>query len=203
VRTETPTAEPPIIAVGYSKGGLVLNQVLTEIASLPHDETRPDLDGVALLLKRIRIVHDLDVGAPRAGAYLVDQSVFDALAQRTLPPCVCLHGTPRQWRDSDQAWLEAERVEFMGGLQASGVPCVERLYLDTEPVGFAMHFGVVHELTWSLALTTLRPAKWPRMPNAGGVDGDRGDAMRSVVRTSSARTSVAGLATLLHRHAAN
>eukprot|EP01043_Picozoa_sp_COSAG02_P071730 COSAG02_NODE_13226_length_1423_cov_0.757553_2_plen_50_part_00 len=40
----------------------------------------------------------------------------------------------------------------MGGLQASCVPCVERLCLDTEPAGFAMHFGVAHEFDLELGV---------------------------------------------------
>mmetsp|Transcript_18164 Transcript_18164/g.28169 ORF Transcript_18164/g.28169 Transcript_18164/m.28169 type:complete len:88 (-) Transcript_18164:3150-3413(-) len=55
------------ILVGFSKGGVVLNQLLTEMAFQKHTAVT---EGFAL--KKISHVHYVDVGLNNRGAYLTD-----------------------------------------------------------------------------------------------------------------------------------
>ena len=133
----SPPAAPsstPLLALGFSRGGIVLNQLLSEVAAIPSGrdgssstavegaDDGADTAAAASLLTRLREVHYLDAGLPCRGAHLTDADTAAALGKRLVPPAVCVHGTPRQWRDPDRRWLALEKDRSNALLRAAGVP---------------------------------------------------------------------------------
>ena len=139
-----PTEKPALIALGFSKGCIVLNEILAEAATAERAE---DDDSC---LSRLHCVHYLDGGSQSRGAYLTEPSIAEALGRLRRRPAVCFHGTPRQWRDPTRAWLAEEKDRSVSLLKAAGVDARQREYFAedagvdlTADAGLAMHFGVV------------------------------------------------------------
>jgi hypothetical protein len=113
---------PQCAIIGFSKGGIVLNQLLTELAGyvdVKSDESKAQSKAEfvpsAPLLTSLRELHYLDAGLNCRGAYLTDPRAFDALGRffksndqgRRIIKIV-LHGTPRQWGKFDLfRWIAA------------------------------------------------------------------------------------------------
>ena len=158
----------PLIVAGFSKGGVVANQILAELAlasdvqcldavrkdqRLWEEETvghalDPNGDGTAVL-SRLAEVHFLDVGLHCRGAYLTDMVVAAALGARSSPPRLFFHGTPRQWRDPTRRWLVDEKDRSVQILREGGLSVIEREYFVMEQPSLEMHFRVCEEFETS------------------------------------------------------
>lgn len=138
-QAEVPTMyNPKTIALGFSKGGTVVNQLLTELGSLEiqnsGNETLQRKKGISVgraiqeedqfiptsregLLNSITEIHYVDVGLNSKGAYLTNKDLFErlpeCLKQRTSGIRILLHGTPRQWYDSWRIWIRKEKDEMV------------------------------------------------------------------------------------------
>lgn len=135
---------PTTFVLGFSKGGIVLNQLLTELSysevithgispqtreeSLGSEnlDTKED-DGIIpnskeSLLNSITEIHYVDVGLNSAGAYLTDTNVFKRISRRLAEGApgirFVLHGTPRQWCDKRRAWIQKEKNKLVELLQS-------------------------------------------------------------------------------------
>ncbi|RZC74479.1 hypothetical protein C5167_049959 [Papaver somniferum] len=135
--------ETIMIIFGFSKGGTVLNQLVTELA-LSKLETlemgtkkREDSRAVSTyeihgenhiipnskeeLLNSISQFHYVDVGLNSAGAYLTDSLVIERIVKQVLEGVAgirfVLHGTPRQWCDNRRAWIRDEMEKLFQLLQ--------------------------------------------------------------------------------------
>ncbi|KAL6996937.1 hypothetical protein U1Q18_007061 [Sarracenia purpurea var. burkii] len=118
--------QPNTFFLGFSKGGTILNQLVTELGFSPVKSSKypPNLNtqlmngglvnikeanrivpiSKASLLNSITEIHYVDVGLNSAGAYLTDGDVMKRLFKRVMQGAVgirfVLHGTPTQWCDS-------------------------------------------------------------------------------------------------------
>ncbi|KAL3537070.1 hypothetical protein ACH5RR_000436 [Cinchona calisaya] len=129
--------KPKTLVIGFSKGGTVLNQLLTELGST---EVQPTGNGSRAnktvmhggqsmwegddiiptskeeLLNSIAEIHYVDVGLNSEGAYLTNKDVIerlsDRLTRRAFGIRFILHGTPRQWCDRWRTWIRNEKNEF-------------------------------------------------------------------------------------------
>ena len=143
-----PAVAPPLLACGFSKGGVVCNQLLTELAHWHDEQPGPGQEAAgpaAELLARLAAVHLLDAGLACRGAYLTDPAVAEALGRRSASSelRICLHGTPRQWRDPSRRWLGEEKERSLALLRAAGVRVAEKEYFADEPLSLEMHFRCV------------------------------------------------------------
>ncbi|XVF33609.1 hypothetical protein REPUB_Repub17cG0182800 [Reevesia pubescens] len=128
-------SEPKTLILGFSKGGTVVNQLVTELGYLEykpqanpnHVREQPgvkELSGVQeeiqiiprtkeSLLNSITEIHYVDVGLNSSGAYITDQNVIGRISKRLVDGALgirfLLHGTPRQWCDRRQAWIRDEK----------------------------------------------------------------------------------------------
>ncbi|XP_042477390.1 uncharacterized protein LOC122058774 isoform X3 [Macadamia integrifolia] len=134
---------PKTLIFGFSKGGVVLNQLVTELAysnvdsseSLndrvkhPVDESFPKFQEENLviprtkdsLLNRISEIHYVDVGLNTSGAYLTDHAVIKRISERLVLGAArirfVLHGTPRQWSDKRRPWIRNEKDQLRQQLE--------------------------------------------------------------------------------------
>ncbi|KAK9845935.1 hypothetical protein WJX81_006425 [Elliptochloris bilobata] len=151
---------PPVRLLGFSKGCVVVNQVLAEIAYLEglSDEAAiehlqrssrgaPDVDlpDMLVFVKAIREVLLLDAGLNCRGAYLTDPEAAAGLGRwcRRAQLRVSLHGTPRQWGCSARPWIAEEKDRCMALLAAAGVPVKQRLHFAGQEPSLLMHFRIL------------------------------------------------------------
>ncbi|KAK9817136.1 hypothetical protein WJX72_010060 [[Myrmecia] bisecta] len=161
--------QPIIHLVGFSKGGVVLNQVLSELAcfadlaaaggSPSSAQQAPQGASPAVsatteaqlpqpmsaFLQAIAQLHFLDVGLNSRGAYMTDARVIASLGRQVQQPRlqIFLHGTPRQWDDARRPWIPQEKNMFVRLLDSSGVLVVEHKYFKGQEPSLLMHFEVI------------------------------------------------------------
>ncbi|XP_038899615.1 uncharacterized protein LOC120086870 [Benincasa hispida] len=137
---------PKTIILGFSKGGTVVNQLVTELGSkdliaadedIPHSKQEPGVECSTLeedqfistteqsFLKSITEIHYVDVGLNSHGAYLTDPEVIkrisSSLVQESRGIRFVLHGTPRQWCDSRRVWIRDEKEKMMSFLASEAL----------------------------------------------------------------------------------
>ncbi|CAA6656499.1 unnamed protein product [Spirodela intermedia] len=164
-------AHPRTVLLGFSKGGIVLNQILSEISSITSDSLACSLGGrtsaedsifpasEGRFLRSISAFHFVDVGLNRAGAYLTDASAVGRIVEifrlwdSSKVVRFVLHGTPRQWRDSRRPWIRREKArlaqllrEEEAGDGRGTVSIQEVLYFPTTAPSLQMHFEIIEAM---------------------------------------------------------
>ncbi|KAF7090273.1 hypothetical protein CFC21_093046 [Triticum aestivum] len=168
-----PPCAPKTIILGFSKGGVVVNQLVAELSYWASKSAKGSVDvsrqNSALLtpdllvpatasdiLSSISEFHYLDVGLSCPGAYTTDHAVIKGIAsyvsQTTDSLCFVLHGTPRQWSDPNRPWILAEKNTMLRLLQDEANKCEGRLtlsekrYFGGRPRSLLMHFEILEAM---------------------------------------------------------
>ena len=168
-----PSSAPKTIILGFSKGGVVVNQLVAELSNWASKSAKGSVDisrqNPALLtgdlfvpatasdiLSSISEFHYLDVGLNCAGAYTTDHAVIKGIAnyvsQTSDTLRFVLHGTPRQWSDPNRPWILAEKNTMLRLLQDEAKKCEGRLmpsekkYFDGRPRSLLMHFEILEAM---------------------------------------------------------
>ncbi|GMH21642.1 hypothetical protein Nepgr_023484 [Nepenthes gracilis] len=132
--SESHSLLPDTYILGFSKGGTVVNQLVTELSfskTKSMEDPLPEMSGWALrkmqgrkiipisresFLDSITEIHYVDVGLNSAGAYVTEDSVIKGLGEqvrlREKGIRFVLHGTPRQWCDSRRSSIRREKDKF-------------------------------------------------------------------------------------------
>lgn len=146
--------KPKTALIGFSKGGIVLNQLITEFGfsevqspELPVHTTKTTVNGgftikdddmIAPMSKEslfnsIAEIHYVDVGLNVEGAYLTDKDVIDRISQhlteRAFGIRFLFHGTPRQWCDERRVWIRKEKDTLISLLKQVAHRNMGRLHL--------------------------------------------------------------------------
>lgn len=161
---------PKTFVLGFSKGGVVLNQLVTELGSdIKGMEDPPQLTSFTKILRNqivpvsrqsffnsIAEIHYVDVGLNSSGAYLTDNVVIDRIAEQLVEKDksmrFVLHGTPRQWNDTRRPWIREEKDKFFeilnfGKLKSKGkLEVSERIYFAESFPDMQMHFEIIEKL---------------------------------------------------------
>ncbi|KAL3833065.1 hypothetical protein ACJIZ3_007801 [Penstemon smallii] len=155
------SCKPKTALLGFSKGGTILNQLLTELAfsDVQSAEISANKNDWIMptskdqLLNSIAEIHYVDVGLNSEGAYLTDKDVIDRISElltrrangiRTL-----FHGTPRQWCDERRIWIRKEKNTLVRLLQKAAhknmgkLQIRERLYFPGKVPDLQMHFEII------------------------------------------------------------
>ncbi|KAK4271032.1 hypothetical protein QN277_019787 [Acacia crassicarpa] len=169
-------AHPRTIILGFSKGGTVLNQLVTElgfsdvgsIEKSPHlgqpvDTKFPAFDESHIVpktkeafLNSINEIHYVDVGLNSTGAYLTSGDVIKGISRKLMQgaPGVrfMLHGTPRQWSDKWRGWICREKDALLHLLESEShksgnkLQVYEKYYFADRPANLQMHFEIIERL---------------------------------------------------------
>ncbi|KAJ0961869.1 hypothetical protein J5N97_029697 [Dioscorea zingiberensis] len=170
-----PTSRPKTIMLGFSKGGIVINQILAELAHMTPESTgiltgsrELSLDARHTMIdlicptskeglsSSISEVHYMDVGLNSSGAYLNNQTTIKKTLKYLLSYHAVirfiLHGTPRQWSDKTRPWIQKEKDILLQLLRTEAhysegrLQVKQRLYFDTMPPCLQMHFEIIEHL---------------------------------------------------------
>ncbi|RDX71028.1 hypothetical protein CR513_49664 [Mucuna pruriens] len=162
--------------LGFSKGGTVLNQIVTELGfsdigsngnspnvEQPMDRKFSGYEEICIvpktkegLLNSITEIHYVDVGLNSSGAYLTNHDVFERISKRLMQGApqlrFILHGTPRQWSDKRRDWIRNEKDKMLYLLESEAPKCggklqvFARYYFADKPPNMQMHFEIIESL---------------------------------------------------------
>lgn len=164
---------PKTCIFGFSKGGTVLNQLVAELGSLEvksHMKPQPangefsnveeDIQIIPTtkegLLNSISEIHYLDVGLNSAGAYITNHDVIERISKRLMQGApgirFVLHGTPRQWCDSNRVLIRNEKDKLVHLLESESrrsggkLQVSEKFYFGDKPPSLQMHFEIIEDM---------------------------------------------------------
>ncbi|XP_068184788.1 mitochondrial protein C2orf69 homolog [Antennarius striatus] len=130
-------SEFSLILVGFSKGCVVLNQILYELPGARLDPRAP-------FLKCITDIFWLDGGHPGGGdTWVTDKQVLKELASSGMS--VHAHVTPYEVCDPMRAWVGREHRSFITTLEELGACLNKKLHFEDEPPSIENHFRVIQE----------------------------------------------------------
>ncbi|XP_043916570.1 UPF0565 protein C2orf69 homolog isoform X2 [Protopterus annectens] len=122
--------------IGFSKGCVVLNQLLYELQGTKSDET------LAAFIKNIKTIYWLDGGHPGGGnTWVTDADVLKEFAWTGI--AVHTHVTPYQVRDSMRSWIGKEHSKFVQTLRELGVQVDNQIHFESETPTLENHFRIL------------------------------------------------------------
>lgn len=135
-------AKSNLALVGFSKGCVVLNQLLYEISQLETGES-----GDALLqefIQRIKAMYWLDGGhSGEEDTWVADPDVISCLTTKMDLYCVEVHVSPYQVRDEHRPWKGRSHSEFLALLKDAGVTLKNVLHFENDEPDLLSHFKVL------------------------------------------------------------
>ncbi|XP_061375914.1 uncharacterized protein LOC133318004 isoform X1 [Gastrolobium bilobum] len=158
---------PKTFIIGFSKGGTVLNQIVTELgfSDIGSNLNSPNVGSKGFyivpktkesLLNSITEIHYVDVGLNSPGAYLTNHDVFERISKRLIQGApqlrFILHGTPRQWSDKRRDWIRNEKDKMLHLLESEAhksegkLEVCARYYFADKPPDMQMHFEIIESL---------------------------------------------------------
>uniref|UniRef100_A0AAY4BAM0 Uncharacterized protein n=1 Tax=Denticeps clupeoides TaxID=299321 RepID=A0AAY4BAM0_9TELE len=127
-----------LVLVGFSKGCVVLNQMVYELAGARAD---PEL---APFLERVTDIYWLDGGHPGGSETWVTEK--GALAELAVSGVALhVHVTPYEVRDPMRAWVGREHKRFTQTLEDLGAKLSQKLHFEDKPASIENHFRVIQE----------------------------------------------------------
>ncbi|KAK8462749.1 hypothetical protein SEVIR_1G261800v4 [Setaria viridis] len=167
---------PRTIILGFSKGGVVVNQLMAELSFWASESMKNLFDvsqpypshsshnllvptSISDVLPSVSEFHYVDVGLNCAGAYITDQAVIKKIGDYVLHTGrnlrFVLHGTPRQWSDPNRLWICKEKDIMLQLLRDEAQRCdgrlliSEKMYFDGRPRSLLMHFEILEAMVIS------------------------------------------------------
>ncbi|XP_062861675.1 mitochondrial protein C2orf69 homolog [Trichomycterus rosablanca] len=127
-----------LILVGFSKGCVVLNQIVHELGTARAD---PELQK---FLDCVSDMYWLDGGHPGTGeTWVTDKQVLGKLASTRI--AVHAHVTPYEVCDPGRPWVGREHRRFVKTLEELGACITHQLHFKDEPAAITNHFRVIEE----------------------------------------------------------
>ncbi|XP_071774398.1 mitochondrial protein C2orf69 homolog [Centroberyx gerrardi] len=124
--------------VGFSKGCVVLNQMVYELAGARADPR------LSAFVERISDMYWLDGGHPGGSeTWVTDKRVLKELAASGV--AIHAHVTPYEVCDPMRAWVGREHGRFVKTLEEFGTRLNQKLHFADEPASIENHFRVIRE----------------------------------------------------------
>ncbi|KAK3589567.1 hypothetical protein CHS0354_043022 [Potamilus streckersoni] len=126
----------PISIMGFSKGCVVLNQLVYELEQIDKNEELKNFSS------NIHAMYWLDgghIGGSRA--WITDDDVLVRL--KNLGCKIVIHVTPYQIRDPMRAWIGKEESKFVAKLKKLGAKIEQHVHFDNEDRSITNHFKVL------------------------------------------------------------
>nr|XP_031844715.1 UPF0565 protein C2orf69 homolog [Nomia melanderi]XP_031844799.1 UPF0565 protein C2orf69 homolog [Nomia melanderi]XP_031844881.1 UPF0565 protein C2orf69 homolog [Nomia melanderi]XP_031844978.1 UPF0565 protein C2orf69 homolog [Nomia melanderi] len=143
-KNEDPThfniGETTLSLMGFSKGCVVLNQLLHEFHYY-RNKSHFDFE-ISNFIKLIDYMWWLDGGhGGLKDTWITDKPILESFANLKIG--VHVHVTPYQVCDFHRPWIREEENQFCNILQSMGVPLKRILHFADEPRSLELHFNVL------------------------------------------------------------
>jgi len=126
----------PVKLIGFSKGVVVLNQILRELSS--------SSDTVV----KISTIMWLDGGHNGGqGIWPTDKKLLETLVDKNIS--VDVRVTPYQVKNTNRPWIGREEKSFTSTLSRLGAKISRKLYFEDQPASIDNHFNVIKTLLTS------------------------------------------------------
>ncbi|TMW60929.1 hypothetical protein Poli38472_000971 [Pythium oligandrum] len=164
--------ELPIHLVGFSKGGIVLNQIATEATrwkaglfsnfDTPDNNNNNNNNEVETLVSsadqrffsRLSSIHWVDSGnGSRYGAVPTDERTLSAL-YALRPLTLCVHVTPYQFDAPDRRWIRSEILQFIGTMIYFDFHVHLLRYHEHTIASLRTHFQILNDMALPQAYST-------------------------------------------------
>ncbi|XP_077436328.1 mitochondrial protein C2orf69 homolog [Vanacampus margaritifer] len=133
-----PSSGFSLTLVGFSKGCVVLNQVLHELGGALADPRLSDFAG------SLSDMFWLDGGHPGGSqTWVTDRKLLSGLAASGIG--VHAHVTPYEVRDPARAWVGREHACFLKTLEEFGARLYDKVHFVDQPPSIENHFRVIQE----------------------------------------------------------
>ncbi|CAH3024269.1 unnamed protein product [Porites evermanni] len=144
---EDPTFDFPVVLVGFSKGCVVLNQIIYELSMVSaSDDSR-----LSDFVSRITTMYWLDGGHSHSGesnTWITDKKYLDHLASHE--SSIRVHVTPYQIQDSSRPWVGKEQKKFVDNLRSLGKKDVKvKVHFQDRDPSLAFHFKLLEHFKTS------------------------------------------------------
>ncbi|XP_010877990.1 UPF0565 protein C2orf69 homolog isoform X2 [Esox lucius] len=127
-----------LAVVGFSKGCVVLNQMVYELAM-----TRADPE-LGPFVECLSDMYWLDGGHPGGSeTWVTDKRALGELAASRV--AVHVHVTPYEVRDPMRAWVGREHGRFVKKLEELGARLSQKLHFEDEPASIENHFRIIQD----------------------------------------------------------
>lgn len=137
---EDPTSDFQVILVGFSKGCVVLNQIIYEL-SMVSAGVDPRLNDFA---SRISSMYWLDGGhSGESNTWITDEKFLYHLAQHVPSIRVHVHVTPYQMKDATRPWIGKEEKKFVESLRSLGANIKVKDHFQDRDPSLASHFELL------------------------------------------------------------
>eukprot|EP00111_Clytia_hemisphaerica_P023361 TCONS_00068781-protein len=128
--------DKPISLVSFSKGCIVLNQLVLELPLLVETQKQS-------LLTNIQTFCWLDGGVPgNSGAYPRNEKCIELLSKYV--PNIEVHTTPYQMKDPLRVWISKEKKRFVQLLKKYKAGLIDCSYFENGVPDLNMHFNLIH-----------------------------------------------------------
>ncbi|XP_076361120.1 mitochondrial protein C2orf69 homolog [Tachypleus tridentatus] len=140
--TSSHVIELPIILIGFSKGTVVLNQLLYSFYVL--DKT---LDNdLFSFVKQIKTMYWLDGGhSGGSNTWIIDKKILSNFVKLGIEAII--HVTPYQIKCAQRPWVGKEEKIFQETLKKLGAKISRTVHFETEERSLKNHFQVLEEFT--------------------------------------------------------
>ncbi|XP_076682575.1 mitochondrial protein C2orf69 homolog [Andrena cerasifolii] len=138
--THFSTQKTKLSLMGFSKGCVVLNQLLHEFH---YCQSKSKSDGeINNFIKLIESMWWLDGGhAGSKDTWITEESVLESFAKLRID--IHVHVTPYQVQDSCRPWVREEENRFCSILQNMGIPIKRTLHFADKPRSLKLHFNIL------------------------------------------------------------
>lgn len=128
-----------IIFVGFSKGCVVLNQLLYSLMELRNCKEEFEL---VKFTDKINTIYWLDGGhSGGSNTWIIDKKVIKNFATTSIEARI--HVTPYQMERTTRPWVGKEEKIFRENLRKCGANIVRQMHFESEPASLENHFKVL------------------------------------------------------------
>lgn len=129
--------ELPIYLVGFSKGCVVLNQLIYDLSEMKDDEYHK-------FARQVKKMIWLDAGhSGTSNTWVTNSNILRHPVQLGIE--LEAHVTPYQIKDSRRPWIGKEYLEFVEKLQCLNANLVNKIHFENKPALLDNHFNILKD----------------------------------------------------------
>ena len=134
----------PVTLIGFSKGCVVLNQLVHEMGNYLNENSDSKIDDKKMesFLKQIKCIYWLDSGhSGERECWITDTELLKYLVQ--LKVDIFVHVSPHQMKCTQRPWISEEEREFVDYLRQMGIDVKETHHFSDQPRSLLNHFKIL------------------------------------------------------------